>query len=42
MRGKVAGGQTCSKYFLLILCLNLMYVVKFDCVFDVFSYYWQH
>jgi hypothetical protein len=35
MRGKVAGGQTCSKYFLLFLRLNLMYVMTFDCVFDV-------
>jgi len=35
MRGKVAGGQACSKYFLLFLRLNVMYVVKLDGVFDV-------
>jgi len=32
MRGKLAGGQTCSKYFLLFLHLNVMYAAKFDCV----------
>ena len=35
MRGKVAGGQACPKYFLLFLRLNVMYVVKLDGVFDV-------
>jgi len=35
MRGKVAGWQTCSKYFFLFLCPNIIYVVKLDGVFDV-------
>jgi hypothetical protein len=30
-----AGGQTHSKYCCFFLCLNVMYVGKFDCVFDV-------
>jgi len=35
MRGKVAGGQMYSKYFLLFLCPKVIYVVKLDGVFDV-------